>query len=77
MITMFAYAFPPTSVCRSLVLIPSQLWKVEGIGEERKITYLSTLVKHTQAVNVVRFSPKGIHRISGVTLLERPADGNR
>ncbi|KAB8076216.1 WD40-repeat-containing domain protein [Aspergillus leporis] len=36
-----------------------RLWKVESTGEERKITYLSTLVKHTQAVNVVRFSPKG------------------
>ncbi|KAH8700882.1 WD40-repeat-containing domain protein [Talaromyces proteolyticus] len=36
-----------------------RLWKVEGSGEERKITYLSTMVKHTQAVNVVRFSPKG------------------
>ncbi|KAH1509019.1 hypothetical protein KXX06_007566 [Aspergillus fumigatus] len=36
-----------------------RLWKVESIGEDRKVTYLSTLVKHTQAVNVVRFSPKG------------------
>ncbi|KAJ9222367.1 hypothetical protein DTO271D3_2136 [Paecilomyces variotii] len=36
-----------------------RLWKVESTGEERKITYLSTLIKHTQAVNVVRFSPKG------------------
>ncbi|KAL1966643.1 hypothetical protein VTN77DRAFT_4054 [Rasamsonia byssochlamydoides] len=36
-----------------------RLWKVDCTGEERKITYLSTLVKHTQAVNVVRFSPKG------------------
>ncbi|KAJ5095820.1 Chromatin assembly factor 1 subunit B [Penicillium alfredii] len=36
-----------------------RLWKVESTGEERKVTYLSTLVKHTQAVNVVRFSPKG------------------
>ncbi|EED16348.1 chromatin assembly factor 1 subunit B, putative [Talaromyces stipitatus ATCC 10500] len=34
-------------------------WKLECNGEERKVTYLSTLVKHTQAVNVVRFSPKG------------------
>lgn len=38
---------------------PLQLWKVESTGEERKVTYLSTLIKHTQAVNVVRFSPKG------------------
>ncbi|KAL2864150.1 putative chromatin assembly factor 1 subunit B [Aspergillus lucknowensis] len=36
-----------------------RLWKVETVGQERKVTYLSTLVKHTQAVNVVRFSPKG------------------
>ncbi|KAE8149369.1 WD40-repeat-containing domain protein [Aspergillus avenaceus] len=36
-----------------------RLWKVESTGEERKVSYLSTLVKHTQAVNVVRFSPKG------------------
>ncbi|GAQ07147.1 uncharacterized WD repeat-containing protein C26H5.03 [Aspergillus lentulus] len=36
-----------------------RLWKVESTGEDRKVTYLSTLVKHTQAVNVVRFSPKG------------------
>ncbi|CAG8145142.1 unnamed protein product [Penicillium salamii] len=37
-----------------------RLWKVESTGEERKVTYLSTLIKHTQAVNVVRFSPKGM-----------------
>ncbi|OJJ46940.1 hypothetical protein ASPZODRAFT_131857 [Penicilliopsis zonata CBS 506.65] len=36
-----------------------RLWRVESSGDERKVTYLSTLVKHTQAVNVVRFSPKG------------------
>ncbi|RDW93946.1 putative chromatin assembly factor 1 subunit B [Aspergillus mulundensis] len=36
-----------------------RLWKVDSVGQERKVTYLSTLVKHTQAVNVVRFSPKG------------------
>ncbi|KAJ5997099.1 hypothetical protein N7499_006584 [Penicillium canescens] len=36
-----------------------RLWKVESAGEDRKVTYLSTLLKHTQAVNVVRFSPKG------------------
>ncbi|KAJ5174955.1 uncharacterized protein N7482_000832 [Penicillium canariense] len=30
-----------------------QLWRVESTGEERKVTYLSTLVKHTQAVNVM------------------------
>ncbi|KAL2823708.1 WD40-repeat-containing domain protein [Aspergillus cavernicola] len=36
-----------------------RLWKVETVGQERKVSYLSTLLKHTQAVNVVRFSPKG------------------
>ncbi|KAJ5863781.1 Chromatin assembly factor 1 subunit B [Penicillium soppii] len=36
-----------------------RLWKVESMGEERRVSYLSTLIKHTQAVNVVRFSPKG------------------
>ncbi|KAJ5774247.1 Chromatin assembly factor 1 subunit B [Penicillium paradoxum] len=40
-------------------VLPVLLWKVESTGEERKVTYLSTLIKHTQAVNVVRFSPKG------------------
>ncbi|KAI9038539.1 putative chromatin assembly factor 1 subunit B [Aspergillus affinis] len=35
------------------------LWRVESTGEERKVSYLSTLIKHTQAVNAVRFSPKG------------------
>ena len=37
----------------------SQLWRVEANGEDRKITYLSTLKKHTQAVNVVRWCPRG------------------
>ncbi|KAF2856519.1 chromatin assembly factor 1 protein [Plenodomus tracheiphilus IPT5] len=36
-----------------------RLWSVESHGEERKVTYLSTLVKHTQAVNVVRWCPRG------------------
>ncbi|KAJ5389885.1 uncharacterized protein N7496_000953 [Penicillium cataractarum] len=36
-----------------------RLWRLECTGEERKVSYLSTLVKHTQAVNVVRFCPKG------------------
>ncbi|KAJ5988718.1 Chromatin assembly factor 1 subunit B [Penicillium waksmanii] len=36
-----------------------RLWRVESTGEERNVTYLSTLLKHTQAVNVVRFCPKG------------------
>ncbi|KAJ5524305.1 Chromatin assembly factor 1 subunit B [Penicillium frequentans] len=45
---------------RSVTLPPmNPLWRVESTGEERKVTYLSTLIKHTQAVNVVRFCPKG------------------
>ncbi|KAG9912878.1 hypothetical protein KCU98_g23456, partial [Aureobasidium melanogenum] len=36
-----------------------RLWKIEGSGEDRSVTYLSTLAKHTQAVNVVRWCPKG------------------
>ncbi|KAL9127604.1 MAG: hypothetical protein Q9217_003562 [Psora testacea] len=36
-----------------------RLWKVEREGEERTVTYLTTLIKHTQAVNVVRFAPRG------------------
>jgi chromatin assembly factor 1 subunit B len=37
-----------------------QIWKVEANGEEPKVSYLSTLVKHTQAVNVVRWCPRGM-----------------
>jgi chromatin assembly factor 1 subunit B len=37
-----------------------QLWKIDGSGEDRSVTYLSTLAKHTQAVNVVRWCPKGM-----------------
>jgi len=40
-------------------LTSHQIWKVEGEGEDRKVEYLSTLSKHTQAVNVVRWAPKG------------------
>ena len=36
-----------------------KLWSIEAQGEERKVTYLSTLIRHSQSVNVVRFSPKG------------------
>lgn len=37
-----------------------QLWKIDASGEERKVTYLATLQKHTQAVNVVRWCPRGM-----------------
>ncbi|KAL7274762.1 Chromatin assembly factor 1 subunit [Rhizina undulata] len=36
-----------------------RIWKIVGEGEERKVVYLSTLTKHNQAVNVVRFCPRG------------------
>ena len=37
-----------------------RIWKVEAEGTERKVEYLSTLSKHNQAVNVVRWAPKGL-----------------
>lgn len=37
-----------------------RIWEVEADGPERKVEYLSTLSKHNQAVNVVRWAPKGI-----------------
>lgn len=36
-----------------------RVWKVQADGPERKVEYLSTLSKHNQAVNVVRWAPKG------------------
>ncbi|KAI9891760.1 MAG: hypothetical protein M1814_002510 [Vezdaea aestivalis] len=36
-----------------------RLWKVDSVGDDRNISYLTTLKKHSQAVNVVRFAPKG------------------
>ena len=42
-----------------LALTRRQLWKVEENGEQRNVEYLATLSKHTQAVNVVRWAPKG------------------
>ncbi|KAK3216817.1 hypothetical protein GRF29_1g1040559 [Pseudopithomyces chartarum] len=55
-----------------------RLWKVEANGEERKVSYLATLAKHSQAVNVVRWAPKGEVLASasddGVVLLWVPSD---
>ncbi|KAM3518740.1 hypothetical protein NHJ13051_007963 [Beauveria bassiana] len=36
-----------------------RIWKVDTHGTDRKVEYLSTLSKHNQAVNVVRWAPKG------------------
>jgi len=36
-----------------------RIWRVQVDGEDRKVEYLSTLSKHNQAVNVVRWAPKG------------------
>lgn len=36
-----------------------RIWRIEGEGDERRPVYLSTLAKHNQAVNVVRFAPRG------------------
>lgn len=47
-----------------------RIWKVDGEGENRKVDYLSTLAKHTQAVNVVRWAPRG------ETLASAGDDGN-
>ncbi|OTB05134.1 hypothetical protein M426DRAFT_10977 [Hypoxylon sp. CI-4A] len=47
-----------------------RIWKVNGDGENRSVEYLSTLLKHTQAVNVVRWAPKG------ETLASAGDDGN-
>ncbi|KAK4889472.1 Chromatin assembly factor 1 subunit [Elasticomyces elasticus] len=36
-----------------------RIWQIDSTGEDRKVKYLSTLVKHSQAVNVVRWCPRG------------------
>lgn len=58
---MSEYERPPSSPLFESLSDTTQLWKVDSSGEEPKISYLSALVKHTQAVNVVRFSPKGLY----------------
>jgi len=58
-----------------------QLWKIEGNGEDRTVDYLATLVRHTQAVNVVRWCPKGEMLASagddGTIILWVPTDNAR
>ncbi|KAK4555057.1 Chromatin assembly factor 1 subunit [Recurvomyces mirabilis] len=55
-----------------------RIWQIDSNGEERKVTYLSTLKKHTQAVNVVRWCPRGELLASagddGNVLLWTPSD---
>ena len=41
------------------MLIVIQLWRLDSDGEDRKVDYLATLAKHTQAVNIVRWAPRG------------------
>jgi chromatin assembly factor 1 subunit B len=41
-----------------------RLWQVDTDGPERKVDYLATLAKHNQAVNVVRWAPKGLWPLS-------------
>ncbi|ATY64083.1 WD40 repeat-like-containing domain [Cordyceps militaris] len=36
-----------------------RIWKLDANGTDRKVEYLSTLSKHNQAVNVVRWAPRG------------------
>ncbi|KAE8440955.1 hypothetical protein EG329_006169 [Mollisiaceae sp. DMI_Dod_QoI] len=36
-----------------------RLWRLDSEGEDRKVEYLCTMVRHTQAVNVVRWAPRG------------------
>ncbi|GAP88212.2 putative chromatin assembly factor 1 subunit B [Rosellinia necatrix] len=47
-----------------------RIWRVDGEGEDRRVEYLSTLAKHSQAVNVVRWAPRG------ETLASAGDDGN-
>ncbi|BFZ54124.1 Chromatin assembly factor 1 subunit [Savitreella phatthalungensis] len=59
-----------------------RLWQLShpSPGEIPTVTYLATLSRHTQAVNVVRFSPKGEHLASagddGNVLIWVPAEAS-
>lgn len=47
-----------------------RIWHLEREGEEVRVEYRATLLRHTQTVNVVRFCPKG------ETLASAGDDGN-
>lgn len=49
-----------------------RIWKVECVGLERKVDYLSTLAKHNQAVNVVRWAPKGTSKPHASSFTHHP-----
>ncbi|KAF7537701.1 hypothetical protein G7054_g3520 [Neopestalotiopsis clavispora] len=54
-----------------------RIWRIEGEGEDRKVEYLSTLTKHSQAVNVVRWAPKANQsQPAGELLASAGDDGN-
>lgn len=36
-----------------------RLWSLERDGDDAKVSFLATLMRHTQTVNVVRFCPRG------------------
>lgn len=44
----------------ALSLIPTQIWSIVSSEDQHsKIEFLANLSRHTKAVNVVKFSPKG------------------
>lgn len=55
---MFGYACQP--IKRKNTSNPVQLWNIDTKADETNVTYLATLTKHQQAVNVVRWHPRGI-----------------
>lgn len=67
-VRVWSYEISPCFLvsCHWLTMIVAlqKIWKIHKDGEDRRIEYLSTLAKHTQAVNVVRWCPKGELRLS-------------
>lgn len=57
--TMSAYVCP-SSRGETPHINRAQLWSIESKSDDRNVTYLATLTKHQQAVNVVRWHPRGI-----------------